>query len=95
MEYVITEENLHTVDGRFVFSIDQFFYVWLEFHRFHRHAQFHITTPQRVIRIMHYSPTNPGCVHSSSRLRSSPGGSLTIRTTPTHLRSINNTAFCY
>ena len=31
-----------------------FFYVWLEFHR---HAQFHITTPQRVIRILHYSPT--------------------------------------
>ena len=24
---------------------------------FHRHAQFHITTPHRVIRIMHYSPT--------------------------------------
>ena len=27
------------------------FYVWLEFHR---HAQFHITTPQRVIRIMQH-----------------------------------------
>ena len=24
---------------------------------FHRHAQFHITTPQRVVRFMHYSPT--------------------------------------
>ena len=31
-----------------------FIYVWLEFHR---HAQFHIRTLQRVIRIMHYSPT--------------------------------------
>ena len=30
------------------------FFVWLEFHR---HSQFHITTPRRVIRIMHYSPT--------------------------------------
>ena len=29
-----------------------FFYVWLEFYR---QAQFHITTSQRVIRIMHYS----------------------------------------
>ena len=30
------------------------FYVWLGFHRY---AQFHITTPQRVIHIMHYSHT--------------------------------------
>ena len=29
-------------------------YVWLEFHR---HTQFHITTLQRVICIMHYNPT--------------------------------------
>ena len=31
-----------------------FCYVWLEFYR---HTQFHITTLQRVIRIMHHSPT--------------------------------------
>ena len=29
-------------------------YEWLDFRR---HGQFHITTSQRVIRIMHYSPT--------------------------------------
>ena len=31
-----------------------FIYAWMEFHR---HAQFYITTPHRVVRIMHYSPT--------------------------------------
>ena len=46
-----------------------FFYIWLEFH---------ITTLQRVIRIMHYSllcgtHTRPGCVHSNSWQRISPG----------------------
>ena len=30
------------------------FIFWVEFYR---HAQFHITTPQRVIRSMHYGPT--------------------------------------
>ena len=38
----------------FYFFLNFFFYVRLEFYR---HAQFHITTPQTVIRIMHYSPT--------------------------------------
>ena len=44
----------------------------------YRHAQFHISTPQKVIRIMHYSPTlrhipapaacSPMCTYDSSDL---------------------------
>ena len=57
-----------------------FFYIWLDFYR---QAQFHVTTPQRVIRLCiianSAAHTSPGCVHSNSYRRSSPGGSLTIR----------------
>ena len=57
-----------------------FFYIWLDFYR---QAQFHVTTPQRVIRLCiianSAAHTSPGCVHSNSCRRSSPGGSLTIR----------------
>ena len=38
----------------FIFIFLIFFYVWLEFHI---NAQVHVTTPQSVIRIMHYSHT--------------------------------------
>ena len=59
----------------FLFCFLLFFYVWLEFH----------ITPQRVIHIMHYTVLHgtyqPGCVHSNSCQRSSPGGSLMIRIT--------------
>ena len=37
-----------------VFCLLFLLYMWLEFYK---HAQFHITTPQRVYRVMHYSPT--------------------------------------
>ena len=69
--------------------------MWLEFYR---HAQFHITTPQRVIRIMHYSPTlrhipAPAVCTRNLAEGVHPGrGYLTTHTTPTHLCSIYNTA---
>ena len=74
--------------------IELFFYkyMWLEFYR---HAQFHITTtPQRVIHIMHYSPTlrhiPAPAVCTRTLAEVVHQGSLVIRTTLTHLCSINN-----
>ena len=43
-----------TYIGFFWFFFGFFLNAWKEFHR---HTQFHITIPQRVIRIMHFSPT--------------------------------------
>ena len=67
--------------------------------KFYRHTKFHIVTPQRVILIMHYNPTLCHIAALAVWTRTLAEGvhqgipgSLTIRTTPTHLRSINNTA---
>ena len=54
-----------------------------------RESRSHYNTRERVVHIMHYSP---GCVHSNSCQRSSPGGSLTICTTLTHIHSNRNTS---
>ena len=73
--------NMHIL-LRYIFSFFFFFfsiYGWT----FYRQAQFHVTTPQRIIRLCiianSAAHTSPGCVHSNSYRRSSPGGSLTIR----------------
>ena len=62
--------------------------MWAEFHR---HAQFNITTPQIVIRLMHYSPTLRHLRHTSYKCcyNNSSGSENMFHFLDSHTRDFN------